>query len=48
MFRDFYLRLAKKFLKITNAKRRSCEQIENPESCLVGKTLVDLGQVHRV
>jgi hypothetical protein len=48
MFGNFHLRFAKNVLKVTNAKRRLCEQMQDAKPRAVAKASVNLNQVHCV
>ena len=46
MLRDFHLWLTENVLKMTDAERRFCKKMEDPQSRAIAKALIDLDQVH--
>jgi hypothetical protein len=46
VFGNLDLWLSKNVLKMTDAERRSCKKIEDPQAGAIAKALIDLNQVH--
>jgi hypothetical protein len=44
---DFHLWLAENVLKMTDAKRRPREQMQDPQTRPIAEALVNLNQIHR-
>ena len=46
MLRYFCLRQIKNVLKVADAERALCQQVDNPQSVRVAEALVNLDQIH--